>query len=186
MNLEYQRAGRVLPFPFTFLNNNHAMNVRPVNYGWREFYDRLVDLTRYSFSWRAIGRRLTATASMIPKWMNVVRAMSSEGWGRIEYHTTIRRLLDEDRGVRAFLEGESRQLPDFYAQRIKSDLGALHAHLPPGGMMHDPNAYLKSSAEAVAAPKVKLARRPMRVTEAARDSAASEARASLSPGPAGG
>ena len=55
MNLDYQRAGRVLPFPFTFLNNNHAMNVRPVNYSWVEFYDRLVDLTSYSFSWRAIG-----------------------------------------------------------------------------------------------------------------------------------
>ena len=60
LNLEYQRAGRVLPFPFTFLNNNHAMNVRPTNYAWPEFYDRLVDLTRYSFSWRAIGRRVTA------------------------------------------------------------------------------------------------------------------------------
>ena len=55
MNLDYQRAGRVLPFPFPFLNNNHAMNVRPKNYSWPEFYDRLVDLTRYSFSWRAIA-----------------------------------------------------------------------------------------------------------------------------------
>ncbi len=100
LNLEYQRAGRVLPFPFTFLNNNHAMNVRPANYAWPEFYDRLVDLTRHAFSWRAIGRRLGATAGAIPKWMNVVRAMSSEGWGRIEYHTPIRGLLDTDRDVR--------------------------------------------------------------------------------------
>ena len=38
------------------------MNVKPVNYSWAEFYDRLVDLTSYSFSWRAIGRRLGATA----------------------------------------------------------------------------------------------------------------------------
>ena len=29
LNLELQRAGRVLPFPFHFLNNNHAMNVQP-------------------------------------------------------------------------------------------------------------------------------------------------------------
>ena len=100
LNLEYQRAGRVVPFPFTFLNNNHAMNVRPKNYCWPEFYDQVVDLSRYSFSWRAIGRRLGATEGMIPKWMNVVRAMSSEGWGRIEYHATIRRLLDEDPSVR--------------------------------------------------------------------------------------
>ena len=63
------------------------MNVRPKNYAWPEFYDRLVDLSRYSFSWRAIRRRLGATEGAIPRWMNVVRAMSSEGWGRIEYHT---------------------------------------------------------------------------------------------------
>ncbi|HET8622155.1 MAG TPA: hypothetical protein VFM14_01200 [Gemmatimonadales bacterium] len=146
MNLEYQRVGRVLPFPFTFLNNNHSMNVRPANYGWPEFYDHLVDLTSYSFSWRAIRRRLGATPGMIPRWMNVVRAMSSEGWGRIKYHATIRRLLDSDPTVRWFLEGEVSELPAFYQARIKRDLGALYQHLPSGSLMHDPNAYLKSEA----------------------------------------
>jgi hypothetical protein len=148
MNLDYQRAGRVLPFPFTFLNNNHAMNVRPANYSWAEFYDRLVDLTSYSFSWRAIGRRLGATPAMIPRWMNVVRAMSSEGWGRIAYHTTIRGLLDSDLSVRRFMEGEEDQLPAFYEARIRRDLGELHPHLPAGAVMHDPNAYLKSESDA--------------------------------------
>jgi hypothetical protein len=171
LNLEYQRAGRVLPFPFTFLNNNHAMNVRPAHYAWPEFYDRLVDLSRYSFSWRAIGRRLTATAGMIPKWMNVVRAMSSEGWGRIEYHSTIRRLLDEDRSVRQFMEGETDRLPTFYSQRIEHDLGALYRHLPPGAMMHDPNAYLKSSTDTVPTAQLKAGRRAARPAERERESA---------------
>ena len=171
LNLEYQRAGRVLPFPFTFLNNNHAMNVRPANYSWPEFYDRLVDLSRYSFSWRAIRRRLGATAGMIPKWMNVVRAMSSEGWGRIAYHTTIRRLLDEDPGVRSFMEGETDRLPGFYAARIERDLGALYRYLPPGSVMHDPNAYLKSSAGTMPAAPLKVSRRPARVAESERESA---------------
>ena len=97
----------MLPFPFHFLNNNHAMNVRPKHYTWPEFYDGLIDVTSYSFSWRAIARRVPATPTAIPKWMNVVRAMSSEGWGRIHYHTTIRRLLDTDPSVRAYLEGET-------------------------------------------------------------------------------
>jgi hypothetical protein len=144
MNLDYQRAGRVVPFPFTFLNNNHAMNVRPAHYGWNEFYDHLVDLTRYSFSWRAIGRRIPATPTLIPKWMNVVRAMSSEGWGRIEYHSTIRRLLDTDSNVRGFMEGTTTRLPEFYAARIERDLGDLYGYLPSESTMHDPNAYLKS------------------------------------------
>ncbi|MGH7629308.1 MAG: B12-binding domain-containing radical SAM protein [Gemmatimonadales bacterium] len=150
MNLDYQRAGRVLPFPFTFLNNNHSMNVRPMNYGWREFYDRLVDLTSYSFSWRAIRRRLGATPGAIPRWMNVVRAMSSEGWGRTKYHTTIRRLLDTDPAVRGFMEGETRELPAFYQARIERDLGDLCRHLPAGSMMHDQNAYLKSEGNGAA------------------------------------
>jgi hypothetical protein len=147
------------------------MNVRPKNYGWPEFYDRLVDLSRYSFSWRAIRRRLGATAGIIPKWMNVVRAMSSEGWGRIEYHTTIRRLLDEDRDVRQFMEGETDRLPAFYAQRIKHDLGELHQYLPAGGTMHDPNAYLKSSTEAMPTAPFQLRRRPKRASEAASGNA---------------
>ena len=162
VNLEYQRNGRVLPFPFGLLNNNHAMNVRPLNYSWPEFYDRLVDLSRYSFSWRAIRRRLAATSGMIPRWMNVVRAMSSEGWGRIEYHSTIRRLLDEDRSVRGFMEGETRDLPEFYARRIAHDLGAFGQHLPPGAMEHDPNAYLRSSGESVGITLMTAGRRPPR------------------------
>jgi hypothetical protein len=56
LNLEYQKAGRLLPFPFHFMNNNHVMNVRPKDYSWPEFFDRVIDLARYSFSWRAIGR----------------------------------------------------------------------------------------------------------------------------------
>jgi hypothetical protein len=156
LNLEYQRAGRVLPFPFHFLNNNHAMNVRPKNYSWPEFYDGLIDVTRYSFSWRAIARRVPATATAIPKWMNVVRAMSSEGWGRIEYHTKIRRLLDTDRSVRNYLEGETDVLPAFYHDRIRRELGPLYEYLPDGALYHDPNAYLESASQAPAAEPVSL------------------------------
>jgi hypothetical protein len=156
LNLEYQRAGRVLPFPFHFLNNNHAMNVRPKNYSWPEFYDGLIDVTRYSFSWRAIARRVPATATAIPKWMNVVRAMSSEGWGRIAYHTTIRRLLDTDRAVRDYFEGETDALPDFYRDRVRRELGALYEYLPQGALFHDPNAYLESAAPPQGAEPVPL------------------------------
>ena len=167
LNLEYQRAGRVLPFPFTFLNNNHAMNVRPANYTWPDFYDRLVDLTRYAFSWRAIRRRLPATAGIIPKWMNVIRATSSEGFGRIEYHTMIRGLLDTDPGVRGFMEGQTDRLPAFYSDRIRQDLGPLHDHLPAGALMHDPNAYLKSSGEQVTVTPLEGGRRRPRAAAAA-------------------
>ncbi|HYF38981.1 MAG TPA: radical SAM protein [Gemmatimonadales bacterium] len=156
MNLDYQRAGRVLPFPFHFLNNNHAMNVRPKNYTWTEFYDHLVDVTSYSFSWRAIARRIPATSTAIPKWMNVVRAVSSEGFGRIRYHKTIRRLLDTDRSVRSYMEGETDTLPAFYENRIRTELGPLYQFLPEGALYHDPNAYLHATTEPGLGAKVQL------------------------------
>jgi hypothetical protein len=158
MNLDYQRAGRVVPFPFHFLNNNHAMNVRPKNYSWPEFYDHLVDVTRYSFSWRAIARRIPATATAIPKWMNVVRAVSSEGFGRIRYHQTIRRLLNTDHSVREFLEGETERIPDFYTERIRRELGPAYQFLPAGALSHDPNAYLKATTEPALGATVQLSR----------------------------
>lgn len=151
LNLELQRAGRVLPFPFHFLNNNHAMNVRPLNYDWPTMYDHVVDVTRYAFSWKAIMRRIPATRTMIPKWMNVIRSISSEGFGRIAYHTMMRGLLDTDPAVRGFMEGETTELPEFYSNRIKTELGSLYQHLPEGGLMHDQNAYLHSEAAEVAA-----------------------------------
>jgi hypothetical protein len=156
MNLDYQRAGRVLPFPFHFLNNNHAMNVRPKNYSWTEFYDGLIDVTRYSFSWRAIARRVPATPTAIPKWMNLVRAVSSEGFGRIRYHTMIRKLLDTDASVRDYLEGESDTLPEFYRSRIRRELGPMYQHLPAGAILHDQNAYLQTVKEEPALAPVPL------------------------------
>jgi len=150
VNLEYQRADRVLPFPFHFLDNNHAMNVKPQNYGWTDFYDRVIDLTKYSFSARAIVRRCLATKSTIPRWMNVVRAVSSEGYGRISYYTSLRRRLDDDPQVRAYFSRESDELPDFYREQVERDLGPLYRWLPEGSLYHDPNAYLKSEATLLA------------------------------------
>ena len=142
LNLEYQRAGRVLPFPFHFLNNNHAMNVRPANYSWPEFYDRVIDLSRHTFSWPAIYRRFRAVSARIPRWMNVLRAVSSEGFGRIKYYSAVRERLEHDVRFRAYFEGESTLLPDFFRQRAQRDLGPFWEWLPKGALYHDPNAYL--------------------------------------------
>jgi len=148
LNLGYQRDDRVLPFPFHFLNNHHAMNVRPKNYEWPEFYDRVIDLTKYTFSKRAIMRRLRANRGAIPRMMNVVRATSSEGYGRIKYFTEVRELLCTDKSFRAYFEGETDRLPDFFRQRVKRDLGPLWEFLPEGALEHDPHAYLRKETAA--------------------------------------
>ncbi|HTS87779.1 MAG TPA: radical SAM protein [Gemmatimonadales bacterium] len=145
LNLEYQKNGRVLSFPFGSLDNNKAMNVRPLHYQWKSFYDCLVSLTAYSFSWRAIGRRFAANKMSIGRWMNFVRAVSSEGFGRLRYHTKVRRLLDTDPSMLEFLNGERSQVPAFYTDRILRELGPMAQHLPQGGLEHDPLAYLRST-----------------------------------------
>ena len=150
LNLDLQRANRVLPFPHHFLNNNLAMNVKPKNYEWGPFYDQVIDLTRHSFSMRSIARRFKATRTTIPRWMNVVRAVSSEGNGRIQYHSAVRKLLDTDATVHRYFDGESDVLPSFYEDRMRRDLGPFMSILPPGATRHDPNAYLHAEA---AAPK---------------------------------
>jgi len=144
LNLELQRTGRVNGFPFHFLNNNHAMNVRPKNYSWREFYEHVIDLTKYTFSWKAVARRFHANREMIPRWMNVVRAISTEGSGRIQYHTKILGHLERDRSFQEYFEGRSDALPQFYVDRIKRDLGPLWRYLPEGALYHDSHAYLRS------------------------------------------
>lgn len=145
LNLEYQRANRVLPFPFQFLNNNQAMNVKPKNYSWPEFYGHVVDLVKYTYSWSSILKRGKANKGMIPRWMNVVRAVSSEGFGRIKYHGEVRRRLETDRPFRRYFEQETTELPQFYMDLARRDLGPLWEWLPDGAMEHDPNAYLKSA-----------------------------------------
>ena len=143
MNLEYMEEDRVLPFPFHFLNNHLAMNVKPKNYDWIRYYDHLIDITEYTFSWKAIFKRIAANSGNVPKWLNFVRAISHEGSGRIKFYKQIRDNLKNDPSFRDYFEGNSTQLPQFYLDIIKKDLGYMWKWLPDGAIYHDHKAYLK-------------------------------------------
>jgi hypothetical protein len=148
LNLEYQRTDRVLPFPFQFLDSHQAMNVRPKNYSWPEFYDHVVGLSRHSYSLRGIARRF-ANSRGTTRWFKLLEAMSWQG--RTRYHAGIRRLFDTDHSVRRFVNRESDRLPDHYQARIRLNLGPLYELLPDGALVHDHMAYLKTSDTAPAA-----------------------------------
>ena len=144
-NIGLQRDGRILGFPHYFLDNNKAMNVRPKNYQWPEFYDHLIDLMEHSFSRGAVFRRFRANRRPIAKLMNVVRAYSSEGFFRLKYHRRLRGFMDTDRKVRDYLEQETDVIPNFYENTINRSLGAFASFLPKGAIGHDQNAYLKKT-----------------------------------------
>jgi hypothetical protein len=147
LNLEFQRAGRVLPFPFHLLDSLHAMNVRPLNYSWREFYDHAVGLTRYALRGRMVRRRFLANRGIVARLHNGLRTITSK---RADYQARVRQLIDTDPQVDAFLQGETTALPGFYGNRIRKSLGPLWHTLSEGALMHDQNAYLKAQAGAIA------------------------------------
>lgn len=141
VNLEYQRENRILPIPFHFLNNN-TMNVRPKNYTWAEFYDLTIDLREYAFSFPAIYKRVAATKSSEAKLIKFFQSLSYRS--KAKYLKEIRRELKEDKQFAAFFEQETEQIPTFFINRIKKDLGPLWEWLPEGALEHDACAYLKT------------------------------------------
>ena len=141
LNLDYQNEGRVLPIPFHFLNNHLGMNLKPKHYEWIDFYDKVIDLTEYTFSKKAIYKRFLSTNDFTSRWMNVMRAISNEGYGRIRFYKMIRYHLIHDRQFRNYLEGETKDLPSFYKSIIEKDLGEWMKWLPSRALHHDPNAY---------------------------------------------
>lgn len=142
LNLEYQRSDRVMPVPFHFLGNTQSMNVKPKNYAWETFYKSMIDLLAHSVSWTSIFKRYNSTKSFLPRWLNTIRGISEFKRVRL-YHETVRQ-FDENPGFKAFFEGETREIPQFFVNRIREDLGIFWEWLPEGALYHDPNAYLKT------------------------------------------
>jgi len=144
LNLDYQRDDRVLPVPFHFLDLVQAMNVRPKHYSWPQFYDLVCDTFDHCFSPRALARRLIHNRHSYIAWEQLFRGWSSDRNNRMGYHRKMRKWLVEDRGVRAFFEGESREVPAVLVDQVRRHLGPLWEWLPEGAMNHDPNAFLES------------------------------------------
>ena len=81
--------------------------------------------------------------------MNVVRAISSEGYGRLKFFRQIRHNLIHDNKFRNYFEGESQHLPSFYSDIIRKSLGIWWQWLPQGALVHDQNAYLHKTGKVV-------------------------------------
>ena len=87
-----------------------------------------------------------------------MRAVSTEGFGRLKFYKEIRKRLDTDRQFLLYFEQETTELPQFYVDLVRKDLGSLWAWLPEGALHHDPNAYLKFEASGAALGSVQRGR----------------------------
>jgi hypothetical protein len=144
-DLDLQQAGRIIPFPFHFLNNFKATNIQPLNYTWTELYDHIINLLNYSFSWRNIYRRFIAQGPDALGMMNVLRSLSSDRHSRLSYLTRIRKMLDTDQNIRTFFEGKTEEIPEFYIECIRQELGPFWHYLPEESIDYDPYIYLKKT-----------------------------------------
>ncbi len=140
LNLDLQRAGRVLPVPFHFLNSTRGMNIKPKNYDWAEFYGYVRDLTAFAHSWNQVRRRFQAGNGLLPKAIGALRGATSK---KVRYYALMEKMMREDSGFRAYFDGTSSKLPQFFRERIRNDLGPFWAHLPEGALEHDAYAYLQ-------------------------------------------
>lgn len=144
LNLQYQRDGRVLPVPFHFLDLVQAMNVKPANYSWVEFYTLVCETFDYCFSPKALTRRLLANPRPLLGIEQFFRGVSSERNNRLARHRTMLRWLKEDPEVRDFYAGTTPEIPSVMVNTIKQHLGPLWEWLPENALHYDPNAYLNS------------------------------------------
>jgi hypothetical protein len=49
--------------------------------------------------------------------------------------------------LRAFFEGEDAEIPSFFVEMVRRELGDLWHWLPEGALAHDAQAYLKASRD---------------------------------------
>ncbi len=129
LNVHYQSEGRVLDVPFSFLDGNSGLNIRPKNYPMVEFYDRMIDLAAYTNSPQRIWGRFKANKHPLPRWMNLLRSLLS-GRGIGGNYGEIRRHLMTDPEFQAFYSGDSMKPPSYYHDKIRASLGLFYNHLP--------------------------------------------------------
>lgn len=76
--------------------------------------------------------------------MNVVRALSSEGHGRIACNKSVLDQLHSVSRFRLFFENGNADLARFCPDHIRQDLGEMWQWLLPDAMHHSRKAYLHS------------------------------------------
>jgi len=140
LNLQYQTEERMIPIPFALLNNDSAMNVRPKNYEWPDFFEHLLDLLEHTFSRQAVLRRFSNNGGLSIKMMNYFRA-NTQGKRHIRYYKEVLERLESDRPFRAFFEQDTKEMPKYYTDKIMNTLGPLANWLPENALQHDPYAY---------------------------------------------
>ena len=113
--------GRILKtMPFAFYFNPYLTFV-PAHYEPAEYYDNVIQLFSFITSSRVWARRLTSGAHPLVKFLHSVQSFGL--LHEVGELRRIRKLLKTDAAFRAFHEGRSTALPEFYHYHFEKTLG---------------------------------------------------------------
>ena len=113
--------GRLLAaMPFSFYYSPHLVTVPP-HYGPLVYYEKLIELFQHFTAPAMLGRRLASTRSAFVRLAHVVRTHTKRQ--RLRAFRRLAGRLREDAAFRAFHEGESTRLPEFYQREYERTLG---------------------------------------------------------------
>jgi hypothetical protein len=90
----------------------------------RSVNEHLIDLTQYSFSLGAIFRRFGATSGMTSRSLNMLGSFDGRFW-QAEILQGDPRAADTGRQFAPYFEQETAEIPAFYTDLARKDLGLL-------------------------------------------------------------
>ena len=117
----YLSENRILAtMPFCFYSLPYLCTV-PKNYESFDYYERMVDLYTEATSINMIAGRIRSATSCLGRFFHLLRAANLK-WTLWELRR-IREMLKTDRRFRAFHQGNTKALPDFYRREYWRKLG---------------------------------------------------------------
>ncbi|MCB9948188.1 MAG: radical SAM protein [Rhodospirillaceae bacterium] len=135
LHAAYEREGRILKsLPFAFYHNPY-LAIRLKHYDPITYYDHLIDIHRSFASARMMARRLAQPSRSGVRFIHALRTIAARD--EVAALKRIRRTMATDRAFRAFHEGETERLPDFYRAQVAKRLGRYAELLSPVDILPD-------------------------------------------------
>ena len=146
---DYRRSGRILTaMPFAFYYSPYTVTIVP-HYGPVEYYRKLIELFAHFTAPAMLLRRLASTNRTLVRTAHIVRTAVKRQ--RLRVLRRILGLLESDRQFRAFHEGQTRVLPEFYHREFERMLGRYASLVPRPDRIPEVNPA--ESRPAVAGPR---------------------------------
>ena len=117
----YLAADRILkPMPFSFYCTPYLTTTLE-NYNPLEYYEKWIEINKAAISGKLLLQRISTSKNPIQKLAHLLRTFAV--WEQFFQMRRIRNLLKTDSKFRAFHDGQSNRLPEYYRWLYKKKLG---------------------------------------------------------------